>query len=80
VIDGDTMLAAAGGEHRTLGGLATVVWVALEEPADTGALSDRITEWWPESSVDAAALDDAIAQLATHGVIEPADVTATVDD
>jgi hypothetical protein len=80
VIDGDTMLAAAGGEHRTLGGLATAVWVVLEKPADADGLIDRVTEWWPEASVDAAALDDALAQLAAHGVIEPAGVAASVDD
>lgn len=79
MIDGDTMLAAAGGEHRSLGGLATVVWVALEKPADVGGLIDRIAEWWPQSGVDEAALDDALAQLAEHGVIEPAEMAASAD-
>ncbi len=74
------MLAAAGGAHRTLGGLATAVWVALDEPADAGELVDRITEWWPESSLDGAVLNDALAQMADHGVIEPAVVAESLDD
>jgi hypothetical protein len=71
VVEGDAMLAAAGGEHRTLGGLATAVWVALDQPADADELVDRITEWWPESGLDRAVLDEALAQMADHGVIEP---------
>lgn len=74
------MLAAPGGEHRTLGGLATAVWVALDEPADVGELVNRITEWWPESSLDRAVLDDALAQMADHDVIEPALVADSLDD
>ena len=32
VVMGDAMLAAPGGERRTLQGLAAAIWVVLDEP------------------------------------------------
>ena len=37
VVMGDAMLAAPGGERRTLQGLAAAIWVVLDEPREKSA-------------------------------------------
>lgn len=70
------ILAAPGGEERTLGGLALGVWVVLDEPGTAGQVVDRMRDLWPEAAAeagaDAAAIADAVVLLHDRGVVEPA--------
>lgn len=66
------MLAAVGGEVRTLGGLALAVWIVLDEPAGLSELVRRMADLWPEAAVDAGAVEDAVRKLVASGVVIPA--------
>ena len=66
------MLAAPGGDQRTLGGLAVVVWVVLDQPGTADELVDRIGELWPDahSGVGRESVVDALEMLEAKGVID----------
>lgn len=66
------MLAAPGGEERTIGGLALVVWVVLDTPGTVAEVVDRARELWPDAPVDPAAVESAIALLHESGLVAPA--------
>lgn len=63
------MLAAPGGEQRTLGGLAAVVWIVLDEPGTTDELDDRIGEMWPDAFAGRGRVVEALEMLEAHGVL-----------
>jgi hypothetical protein len=63
------MLAAPGGEQRTLEGLAMVVWIVLDEPGTVDELVDRISDLWPEAGVGRGRLVEALEVLERHDVI-----------
>ncbi len=65
------MLAAAGGDQRTLEGLAAVVWVVLDVPGTADQLVDRIGELWPDADADVGRerVVEALEMLETNGVI-----------
>lgn len=63
------MLAAPSGGQRTLGGLAVVVWVVLDEPGTADELVDRIGELWPDAEVGRGRVVEALELLEAKGVI-----------
>ena len=69
VAHGQAMLAAPGGDQRTLGGLAVVVWVVLDQPGTADELVDRIGELWPGADVGREKVLESLAMLESHDVI-----------
>lgn len=63
------MLAAPGGDQRTLGGLAVVVWVVLDQPGTADELVDRIGELWPGADVGREKVLESLAMLENHDVV-----------
>ena len=68
-LSGRAMLARSDGERRTLGGLATAVWVVLDEPGSTAEVVVRLQELGPEQQIDEAAVLEALEMLADADVI-----------
>ncbi len=69
VLPGRALLARPDGERRTLGGLATAVWVVLDEPGSTADVVARLGQLGPEQSIDESAVLEALEMLADADVI-----------
>lgn len=63
------MLARSDGERRTLGGLATAVWVVLDEPGSTTQVVARLHELGPDQEIDEVAVQEALEMLSRADVI-----------
>lgn len=66
---GRAMLARLDGERRTLGGMATAVWVVLDEPGSTEDVVARLRQLGPEHQIDDTAVIEALEMLADADVI-----------
>lgn len=65
------MLAESGGERRTLQGLATAVWVVLDEPMTEHDIVEALIEL---GAVPDGVDDEVVSTLELlvhHGVVEP---------
>ncbi len=73
------MLAAAGGERRTLQGLAAAVWVVLEAPMTVDEVVGELAAFGEvPDDLDASVLS-ALELLAEHGVVEPSPEPGSAD-
>lgn len=63
------MLARLDGERRTLRGLATAVWIVLDEPADRAEVLDRLADLGPDDDLTTAEVDKALEMLVEAEVI-----------
>ena len=66
---GRAMLARLDDERRTLGGLATAVWVVLDEPGSTEDVVARLRQLGPDQCIDEPAVLEALEMLADADVI-----------
>ena len=62
-------LAAHRGGQRSLGGMAVVVWVVLDEAGTADGRVDRIGELWPDAAVGRGRVVEALELLEAKGVI-----------
>lgn len=69
-IAGRALLARSDGERRTLGGLATAVWVVLDEPGTTADVIARLRELAPEQQIEEQAVVDALEMLVNAEVVD----------
>lgn len=70
----------AGREHRTLEGIATAVWIVLDEPGTSEDVFRRIVELGPDQLAPAL-VEEAIGMMRSAGVIEEAPAESVgVDD
>ena len=72
VVRGDAMLAAPGGERRTLQGLAAAVWAVLEEPMTVEQIVADLKDLGDVPDDVDALVRSAFELLAEHGVLEQA--------
>ena len=70
VVMGDAMLAAPGGERRTLQGLAAAIWVVLEEPLTVEELTEELRDLADGVQLAPHAIDEALRLMEDHGVLE----------
>lgn len=63
VMAGRVLMARRDGEQRTLGGLATAVWVVLDEPATTTEVVDRLGELSAGETIEEQSVVDALEML-----------------
>lgn len=70
VVMGDAMLAAPGGERRTLQGLAAAIWVGLEEPLTVEELTDELRSLGDGTAPDPDTVAEALQLMEDHGVVE----------
>ena len=69
VLDDEVLLLGADRELVTLTGLATPVWVVLDQPGSTAEVTERITRQWPTRPVDAEAVAEAMSLLVDGAVL-----------
>ena len=69
VLDDEVLLLGADRELVTLTGLATPVWVVLDQPGSTAEVTERITRQWPTRPVDAEAMAEAMSLLVDGAVL-----------
>jgi len=69
-IAGRALLARPDGERRTLGGLATAVWVVLDEPGTTADVIARLNELAPDQQIEERAVVDAVEMLVDAEVVD----------
>jgi len=69
-VRGDAMVAAPEDERRTLQGLATGVWVVLEEPMTLERIVADLKDLGDVPDDVAALVRSALKLLAEHGVVE----------
>lgn len=67
------MLAAAGGERRTLQGLAAAVWVVLDAPMTVDEVVEALADLGELPDDVEASVTSALELLVHHGVVVPAD-------
>jgi len=70
---GRALLARSDGERRTLGGLATAVWVVLDEPGTTADVVARLHELAPDQQIDEPTVIEALEMLVGAEVVDPVD-------
>jgi len=73
VVMGDAMLAAPGGERRTLQGLAAAIWVVLDEPLTVEELTEDLRMLGDGTAPDPAVMVEALELMEHHGVVEQLD-------
>lgn len=70
MVPGRVLMARPGGEQLTIAGRASVAWTALDLPATTRQVWERIDEALPEVGVGLEEVDEAITVLVDAGVVE----------
>lgn len=67
---GDVLAVAPDGERSRISGAGALVWMALDEPADLGALGHRIGHGWPDlGPLDGATIAQAVEVLVDAGAV-----------
>lgn len=72
VLPGRVMLARTGGKHRTVAGSAAVAWTALDVPATTSEVWERIVDVFHDVGIEPEDVGEAIDVLVECGVVERA--------
>ncbi len=70
VVMGDAMLAAPGGERRTLQGLAAAIWVVLDEPLTVEELTEELRDLADGVAPGLDTVEEGLQLMEDHGVVE----------
>jgi len=69
-VPGRVLIARSGGEKMTIAGRASVAWTALDTPATTREVWQRVDDALPEVGVSIVDVAEAMDVLVDAGVVE----------
>ena len=73
MVMGDALLAAPGGEQRTLQGLAAAIWMVLDEPLTVEEQTGELRSLGDGAAPEPAVVVEALELMESHGVVEQFD-------